>query len=914
MPRTGARRLAISATVMLLAVAGGLAVASPAYAASSDITLGQTLTFTSDNGSGSATSSAGTIGAGTDNACQGGFINVQIPANVTNPGAVGTDGVMGSGATVPGTTCPVSQPTDSRGEGGLYRMMTNLWDDNTTWNCAQITGTRATAANCQGAADQKASSNLLLAIDGSKTTGNTGRQYEYNKFDANTYYPTGRPGFTAATCPQTGTFVDNGTTKGNTDLPCHWTPTQAHFPSSYPALYKGCNFAQCSFAKGTNPTNQTNGPVQASAALPTPLSSIVSLNSHWIVNLPTADGTGVPKAPGDGVYDVAYDIWLDRGDNTSINAFNKFGGTTTPETLPDNAYNLEQNNGAEVMLWINNSGYTHPGSALGNAGNVITPAGKFIGTYADSTNTAWDVWIGRQNMPDSVDANGSPTKGGPLPQWNCHYAQDKVTPLTNDSSNGTNNRTIPSAQNTHCQQWNIVTYVRQSGVADFQMDTSEFLFNALNYNAGDANLANNVANPSMTTAALQSYLAGVCPAQPNAGATNLGNTAPGQCISPNWWLTSVQTGMEVWNLPANGGSGTVGSKLGTKFLSVNPMTALGNGAATNTGITGRDMHIVGGTPTKYRSTIHFNDQWVLSYSGCPSPTAGATATYTINTTNPASTMTGTLTQATANTGLWESSPAVSPLNPGHDNTTISVSGLPNCGDPTPSGNVFVDPSGHVVTRSGMPINGATVTIGKCTTTNPAPNVACPPPALSQIMPQTINETTPATNPADGSGPGSFRWDVVTGLWTVTASAPGCNTVTLGPITVPPPQVGLQIVLDCATTAPGLVAVSGGTYTAPPTTGGGLPTQVVVRGGGVPPHGYCADIFVTNNTSAPVEWNTSFAVPGNQHINQMWNIVLTQGGNPNTATNVHADAGSQSWNKILQPGATTHDIGFCTVFS
>lgn len=903
MRHTRVRSLAGSATVMLLAAAGALVAAGPARAATGDITLGQTLTFTSDNGSGSATASAGTVGAGTDNGCQGGFINLEIPAAVTNAGAVGPDGVKGSGASAPGVSCPVNNAADPRGEGGQYRMMTNLWDDNTTWNCADITGARATNANCQGAVDQKASSNLLLAVDSQKTTdGTNGRQYEYNKFDANTYFPNGRPGFSAATC-----------SPASTDLPCHWTPTQAHFPSSYPAMYKGCNFAQCSFAKGTDPTTQTNGPVQASAALPTPLSSVLSLNSHWVVNLPTQDGTGIPKAPTDGVYDVAYDIWLDRGDNTAVNAFPKFSGTG--ETLPGQAYNLEQNNGAEVMLWINNSGYTHPGSAPSSA-NVITPAGKLVGTYSDSNGAAWDVWIGRQNMPDAVNLSGSPTQGGPLPQWNCHYQQDRITPLTNDQSNGTNGRLIPSSQNTHCSQWNIVTYVRQTGVSDFQMDTSQFLFNALNYNAGDSNLAANVANPAMSTAALQGYLATVCPAQPNAGATTLGNTAPGQCVSPNWWLTSVQTGMEVWNLPANGGSNTAGSKLGTKFFSVDPMTALGTNKAGNTGITGETMHVnPGTTPTQYSATVHFNDEWVLSYSGCPSPTAGATAQFNIDTTGPSTHVQGTMTQAVANSGLWESAPAVQPLNPGHDKTSISITGLPTCGDPPATGNVFVDPSGHVVTRSGMPIDGATVTIGRCTAANPAPGVACPAPALNLITPQTVSETTPATDPADGSGPGSFRWDVQPGQYTVTAGAPGCNTQTIGPLSVPPPQVGLLITLDCASTAPGLKAVSGGTYTAPPTTAGGsLPTQVVVRGGGIPPHGYCADIFVTNNTSAPVQWNTSFPVPGNQHINQMWNIVLTQGGNPNTATNVHADANSQSWNGILQPGATTHDIGFCTVFS
>ena len=38
--------------------------------------------------------------------------------------------------------------------------MTNLWDDNTTWDCGVITGQRNTDANCQGTADARTSSDL----------------------------------------------------------------------------------------------------------------------------------------------------------------------------------------------------------------------------------------------------------------------------------------------------------------------------------------------------------------------------------------------------------------------------------------------------------------------------------------------------------------------------------------------------------------------------------------------------------------------------------------------------------------------------------------------------------------------------------------------------------------------------------
>jgi cellulase/cellobiase CelA1 len=218
----------------------------------------------------------------------------------------------------------------------------------------------------------------------------------------------------------------------------------------------------------------------------------------------------------------------------------------------------------------------------------------------------------------------------------------------------------------------------------------------------------------------------------------------------------------------------------------------------------------------------------------------------------------------------------------------------------------------VTDQEGLAINGATVTLGLCT--NGAASVApCPAVAANSplITPNRNPETTADAATVATSGAGSFRWDVSgTNFWTVTASAPGCTTKTIGPLAVPPPRVDLLLKLTCASNAPGVVEVGGAARPVTTNPGGPtLPTSVVVRAPGVGQFGYCADVYVTNNTSSPVTWNTSFTVPGNQHISQQWNMVLTQGGNPNVATNVHADP-SNPWNTILQPGQTTSSVGFC----
>jgi hypothetical protein len=65
-------------------------------------------------------------------------------------------------------------------------------------------------------------------------------------------------------------------------------------------------------------------------------------------------------------------------------------------------------------------------------------------------------------------------------------------------------------------------------------------------------------------------------------------------------------------------------------------------------------------------------------------------------------------------------------------------------------------------------------------------------------------------------------------------------------------------------------------------------------------GYCADVSVTNDTSATVEWQTSFSVQG--LVNSFWNALHSQQDQLVTAT-------GENWNKVLSPGASA-SFGFC----
>jgi len=253
--------------------------------------------------------------------------------------------------------------------GGRYRTMTNFWNTDMSWSCPQLRtqfgATSTAAANCTNLAGDAdlTTKNLTMTLDSQAP------EFKITNFTGNTYFAAGRTGVTNAQ-DQGGTCLNAAVVDR-----CHWTPNNAHFPSSYPASYKGCNFGQCSFEL----TNA--GAVAASAGLPTPVASLVSMPSSWNYTLP-----GGAIGGAGGIFDVAYDIWLARNDNNA---------------LPAGANALNQNDGAEVMIWANAHGYSADGTLNAAAGHFITPAGLKVESQVAipgaPAGTTWDVWINRQN-------------------------------------------------------------------------------------------------------------------------------------------------------------------------------------------------------------------------------------------------------------------------------------------------------------------------------------------------------------------------------------------------------------------------------------------------------------------------------------------------------------------------------------
>ena len=110
-------------------------------------------------------------------------------------------------------------------------------------------------------------------------------------------------------------------------------------------------------------------------------------------------------------------------------------------------------------------------------------------------------------------------------------------------------------------------------------------------------------------------------------------------------------------------------------------------------------------------------------------------------------------------------------------------------------SALIDPSGTVFSADGVPIPGATAVLEKAPT----------PEGPFSLVDAASPGVQPHLNPEKTNQDGQFHWDVISDYYKVVASAPGCHapgnpaqaTVSTPALAVPPPQVGLDLVLQCA---------------------------------------------------------------------------------------------------------------------
>ena len=416
------------------------------------------------------------------------------------------------------------------------------------------------------------------------------------------------------------------------------------------------------------------------------------------------------------------------------------------------------------------------------------------------------------------------------------------------------------------KRWNVISFVRPNGQQQTELigDTSAFL-----------DVARTLS----------------CRADPSDARFVGADKDYVPCLRPEWWVTSVQAGFEIWNGEFNGGT------IATTSFSVTPVLVRGG---PNTG--GRSLD--DGTPL-----VHWEDTFQVEATACPNATVtynfwGHAAGETDASDRWVHAAHQPMTESPAGTGNYVATQG--PLTPFHDFARlVTFVQCPGSAEVNRSDSlVFIDPSGKVRTPNGAAIEGATVTLLRSNSAA-GPFVAVVN-GDEAIMDPAIN----VANPDLTNIYGYYRWDVVPGFYRVRAQKAGCGpavqSAVLQVVDIAITDVDLTLGCPEPTTPPpvqpGPPAPPGAHFPSEaPSTGNSSGVTVQITPMSDWNTGFCRNVFVTNNTDQPVNWQATLVTTG--RIYDMWNVKWKQNGTQVSFEGV-------SWNDILQPRQTSHSIGFC----
>ncbi|MBN1430078.1 MAG: hypothetical protein JXB07_17035, partial [Anaerolineae bacterium] len=397
-----------------------------------------------------------------------------------------------------------------------------------------------------------------------------------------------------------------------------------HAPAAYPSFVQGCHWGQCTW--------DTTNDGYENAGIPYPI------RARDITNLNSTFGIGVDANADSGVWNASFDIWLDTGtrliqpgwtnqyppDGQPDMPYEDYVGWPMMPGFPgalmqyDEDDQRGQNDGAEIMIWMNNRGYGH------GDGNPIRPAGTAAGMIGTAVPIAipgdpdakWDIWVGRSG------AAGYPN-------------------------------------------WNVISYVKVNDINGANPNTLSMNFDANTFIQHAISLNN-------------------CPTV----SGREGNPNGAVCVHPDWWLTSVQAGFEIWDK---------GAGLSVTEFSVKPnINTDQNTAKVDTGFT------YTGTDGVTVPLIHWIQKFVLRYeTACDTSTV--TATISDNDPNTTEERVYNLVKVADNVDgqidLW--AVRAGPVFDLHNLADATIPGVSTvtfttgCGTPEVV-DIYIDPSGVVV--------------------------------------------------------------------------------------------------------------------------------------------------------------------------------------------------------------------------
>jgi hypothetical protein len=240
----------------------------------------------------------------------------------------------------------------------------------------------------------------------------------------------------------------------------------------------------------------------------------------------------------------------------------------------------------------------------------------------------------------------------------------------------------------------------------------------------------------------------------------------------------------------------VGAPAGTDYstATVGPVAVGGADVVVDVVLSGPTPPPAGTTISPARGggsvpVVYYNDPLDLTTTAC----AGAAATYTV-TGDSGVLASGLMVEGPAGTY----SATIPPFFPHHGNAEVSIS--VDCPEGVPdvdiAFDIYIDPSGTVIDLQDSPVEGANVTLFRSDFAEGPFEVV----AVGSAIMSPANRQNPMVTGPDGL----FGWDTIAGYYVVRAEAPGCvdpmnediTYVETPVLPVPPPQLGLELVLDC----------------------------------------------------------------------------------------------------------------------